>query len=61
MLERVRRITEGNALMKVILETGELPDLDLGRSSCPVRDRARRRLRQDVDRQDDRVGHPACR
>ena len=28
MLERVRRITEGNALMKVILETGELPDLD---------------------------------
>ena len=29
MLERVRRITEGNALMKVILETGELADLDL--------------------------------
>ena len=29
MLERVRRITEGNALMKVILETGELQDLDL--------------------------------
>jgi deoxyribose-phosphate aldolase len=29
MLERVRRITEGNALMKVILETGELDDLDL--------------------------------
>ncbi len=29
MLERVRRITEGNALMKVILETGELHDLDL--------------------------------
>lgn len=28
MLEHVRRITEGNALMKVILETGELPDLD---------------------------------
>jgi len=28
MLERVRRITEGNALMKVILETGELADLD---------------------------------
>ena len=28
MLDRVRRITEGNALMKVILETGELPDLD---------------------------------
>jgi deoxyribose-phosphate aldolase len=28
MLERVRRITEGNAVMKVILETGELPDLD---------------------------------
>ena len=29
MLARVRRITEGNALMKVILETGELGDLDL--------------------------------
>ena len=29
MLERVRRITEGSALMKVILETGELDDLDL--------------------------------
>jgi deoxyribose-phosphate aldolase len=29
MLERVRRLTEGNALMKVILETGELSDLDL--------------------------------
>ena len=29
MLERVRRTTEGNALMKVILETGELDDLDL--------------------------------
>ena len=29
MLERVRRITEGNALMKVILETGELDGLDL--------------------------------
>jgi len=29
MLVRVRRITEGNALMKVILETGELDDLDL--------------------------------
>jgi deoxyribose-phosphate aldolase len=28
MLSRVRRITEGNALMKVILEAGELPDLD---------------------------------
>jgi deoxyribose-phosphate aldolase len=28
MLSRVRRITEGNALMKVILEVGELPDLD---------------------------------
>ena len=28
MLEHVRRITAGNALMKVILETGELPDLD---------------------------------
>ena len=28
MLERVRRITDGNAVMKVILETGELPDLD---------------------------------
>jgi deoxyribose-phosphate aldolase len=29
MLARVRRITEGNALMKVILETGELQDLEL--------------------------------
>jgi len=29
MLERVRRITDGNALMKVILETGEMPDLDV--------------------------------
>lgn len=28
MLQRVRRITEGNALMKVILETGEMADLD---------------------------------
>lgn len=29
MLARVRRITEGNAVLKVILETGELKDLDL--------------------------------
>jgi deoxyribose-phosphate aldolase len=29
MLARVRAITDGNALMKVILETGELDDLDL--------------------------------
>lgn len=29
MLDRVRSLTEGHALMKVILETGELPDLDM--------------------------------
>jgi deoxyribose-phosphate aldolase len=34
MLERVRRITEGNALMKVILETGELPDLDTAEAAA---------------------------
>jgi deoxyribose-phosphate aldolase len=28
MLDRVRRVTEGNAVMKVILETGEMPGLD---------------------------------
>ncbi len=28
VLERVRTLTDGRALMKVILETGELPDLD---------------------------------
>jgi deoxyribose-phosphate aldolase len=28
VLDRVRSLTEGRALMKVILETGELPDLD---------------------------------
>jgi deoxyribose-phosphate aldolase len=28
MLDTVRALTEGRALMKVILETGELPDLD---------------------------------
>lgn len=28
VLDRVRGLTEGRALMKVILETGELPDLD---------------------------------
>ena len=61
VLDRVRSITDGQAVMKVILETGELPDLDTVDPGSPVRDRSRCRLRQDLHRQEPGVGVVACR
>ena len=42
--------------VKVIIESGELPDRAADRPGDPLRHRPRRRLRQDVDRQDAGVG-----
>ena len=42
----------GDAHLKVILETGELETLDNVRHASLLAMRARRRLHQDVDRQD---------
>ena len=55
LLAAVRDET-GPRVMKVIIESGELPDPGGHRPGSPVRDRQRGRLRQDVDRQDADLG-----
>ena len=56
VIDGVRGVA-AEARMKVILETGALARRRRDRACGAVRDRARRRLHQDVDRQDRDLGH----